>query len=276
MILSGIADEAGKTIEEQIAAHKELGWNHIEMRGVTSGNFSRISDGDFDEASRKLDEAGMQVTCFASEIANWARNIGGDFKIDVDDLRQAIPRMKKLNTKYIRVMSYPNDGRDETLWHDEVLRRLKELTHIAKEEGIILAHENCSGWGGVSAENCLKLIEEIDSPAFRILFDTGNPPVEGQNSWDFYNKVKQYIVYVHIKDSRLENDSKVFTFPGEGDGHVREIIADLKSSEYEGVLSIEPHLSAIIHEGKEVEDSPNATRVYVDYGRRLEKIVGEV
>ncbi len=275
MILSGIADEAGKTIEEQIAAHKELGWNHIEMRGVTSGNFSRIPDSDFDEAGRKLDEAGMQVTCFASEIANWARPIGGDFKIDVDDLRQAAPRMKKLNTKYIRVMSYPNDGRDETLWHEEVLRRLKELTHIAEEEGIILAHENCSGWGGVSAENCLKLIEEIDSPAFRILFDTGNPPVEGQDSLDFYNKVQQYIVHVHIKDARRENDSEVFTFPGEGDGYVREIIADLKSSGYEGVLSIEPHLSAVIHEGKEVDDSSNATRVYVDYGRRLEKIVAE-
>lgn len=275
MILSGIADEAGKTVEEQIAAHKELGWNHIEMRGVTSGNFSRISDSDFDKAGRKLDEAGMQVTCFSSEIANWARNIGGDFKIDMDDLRQAVPRMKKLNTKYIRVMSYPNDGRDETLWHDEVLKRLKELTHIAEEEGIIIAHENCSGWGGVSAENCLKLIEEIDSPSFRILFDTGNPTIEGQNSLDFYNKVKQYIVYVHIKDARLENDSEVFTFPGEGDGHVREVIADLKSSGYEGVLSIEPHLSAVIHEGKEVDDSSNATRVYVDYGRRLEKIVNE-
>ena len=85
MILSGIADEAGKKVEEQIASHKKLGWNHIEMRGVTSGNFSRITDSDFEEVSRKLDEAGMQVTCFASEIANWARNIGGDFKIDVND-----------------------------------------------------------------------------------------------------------------------------------------------------------------------------------------------
>ena len=273
MVISGIADEAGKTVEEQIAAHKELGWNHIEMRTVSSGNFSRISDSDFDEVSKKLDEAGMHVTCFASEIANWARNIGGDFKIDVDDLRRAVQRMKKLNTKYIRVMSYPNDGRDEHLWREEVVKRLKELTRIAEEEGITLAHENCSGWGGVSAENCFELIEEIDSPAFGILFDTGNPVVEGQDSWDFYNRVKQYIVYVHIKDAKREDNSHVYTFPGDGDGYVQEIIADLKSSGYEGVLSIEPHLSAIIHEGKGVDDSSNASRVYVEYGKKLEKIV---
>ncbi len=273
MVISGIADEAGKTVEEQIAAHKELGWNHIEMRTVSSGNFSRISDSDFDEVSKKLDDAGMHVTCFASEIANWARNIGGDFKVDVDDLRRAVRRMKKLNTKYIRVMSYPNDGMDEHLWHEEVVKRLKELTRIAEEEGITLAHENCSGWGGVSAENCLKLIEEIDSPAFRILFDTGNPVVEGQDSWDFYNRVKQYIVYIHIKDAKCEDNSHVYTFPGDGDGYVREIIADLKSSGYEGVISIEPHLSAIIHEGKEVDDSASASRVYVEYGKKLEEIV---
>ena len=276
MVISGIADEAGKTVEEQIAAHKELGWDHIEMRAVSSGNFSGISDSGFDEVSKKLDEAGMHVTCFASEIANWARNIGGDFKVDVDDLRRAVRRMKKLNTKYIRVMSYPNDGRDEHLWREEVVKRLKELTRIAEEEGITLAHENCSGWGGVSAENCFELIEEIDSPAFRILFDTGNPAVEGQDSWDFYNRVKQYIVYIHIKDAKREDNSHVYTFPGDGAGYVKEIIADLKSSGYEGVLSIEPHLSAIIHEGKEADDSSSASRIYVEYGKKLEKIVKSI
>lgn len=275
MILSGIADEAGKTIEQQIEAHRKLGWNHIEVRNVNSVNLTRASDSEFDEITKKLDEAGMLISCFASEIANWARNIGGDFKIDMDDLRQAIPRMKKTNTKYIRVMSYPNDGRDESPWHKEVLKRLKELTSIAEGEGIVLAHENCSGWGGVSSENCLTLVEEINSPAFRVLFDTGNPPAEGQDSWKFYNTVKKHIVYVHIKDAKRDNDSAVFTFPGEGDGYVRNIISDLKSSSYEGVLSIEPHLSAVVHEGKEAEDSSRATEVYLKYGRELQEIVNE-
>ncbi len=278
VIFSGIADEAGKSIAQQISAHKKLGWDHIEIRNVDSVNLTRVPEATFDEIKEKLDEAGMKVSCFASEIANWARKIGGDFKNDEDDLRQAIPRMKKLNTKYIRVMSYPNDGRDESEWHREVLKRLKDLTKIAEGEGIILAHENCSGWGGLSAENCRTLIEEVNSPAFRVLFDTGNPTAEDpkQDSWEFYNTVKQYIVYIHIKDTKREGDSKRFTFPGQGDSYVRRIISDLKSSGYEDVVSIEPHMAAVVHEGKEAEDSSKATEIYLNYGRELGKIVKEV
>ena len=34
MIVTGIGDEAGNAIETQIAATKELGWKHLEMRGI--------------------------------------------------------------------------------------------------------------------------------------------------------------------------------------------------------------------------------------------------
>ncbi|RKY76941.1 sugar phosphate isomerase/epimerase, partial [candidate division KSB1 bacterium] len=30
MFFTGIADEAGKSLDVQIRAHKELGWDHIE------------------------------------------------------------------------------------------------------------------------------------------------------------------------------------------------------------------------------------------------------
>ncbi|MGF1679490.1 MAG: hypothetical protein ACFCUX_09905 [Candidatus Methylacidiphilales bacterium] len=34
MKITGISDEAGPTIAEQIQAHKELGWTHLELRKV--------------------------------------------------------------------------------------------------------------------------------------------------------------------------------------------------------------------------------------------------
>jgi len=275
MKLSGIADEAGKTIEEQIEAHKKLGWELIEIRNVDSVNLTRTAEADFERICAKLDEAGIRVSCFASEIANWARKISGDFRIDADDLKNAIPRMKKLNAKFIRVMSYPNDGLDEGSWEKEALKRLKELTRIAEDGDIILAHENCSGWGGESPRQCLELVEKIDSPCFRVLFDTGNPVCHGGDSWKFYSAVKPHIVYVHIKDVKKTPEGHTFTYPGEGDGCVREIIADLKKSGYDGVLSIEPHLKAIVHEGKEAHEGSDASAAYVTYGEKLARIVGE-
>ena len=50
-------------------------------------------------------------------------------------------------------MSYPNDGLDERSWRDEVFRRMKALVNIAEQEGIILGHENCDGWGSQSPEH---------------------------------------------------------------------------------------------------------------------------
>ena len=48
MKLSGIADEAGQPIDVQITAHKELGWNDIEIRNVDGTNLTDVSDEKFD------------------------------------------------------------------------------------------------------------------------------------------------------------------------------------------------------------------------------------
>ena len=41
MILTGIADEAGDSINSQIAATKALGWEHLEARFLSVGNFEK-------------------------------------------------------------------------------------------------------------------------------------------------------------------------------------------------------------------------------------------
>ena len=52
MYFTGIGDEAGNTIDAQIAAFKELGWNQLEMRnvevpGFPKGNLHDIPDAAF-------------------------------------------------------------------------------------------------------------------------------------------------------------------------------------------------------------------------------------
>ena len=43
MIITGIADEAGDHIDAQIAATKELGWQHVEARFVQVEGFEKGS-----------------------------------------------------------------------------------------------------------------------------------------------------------------------------------------------------------------------------------------
>ena len=276
MFFSGISDEAGSGIETQIRAHRELGWGHLELRAIDGTNIAQVSDDTFDAVHAAVIEADMEVSCFASAIANWARPITGEFQCDTDDLKRAIPRMHRFGTPFIRIMSYPNHEKDplsERDWRRESIRRCKELSRIAEDSGVILVHENCVGWGGESAENSIILLGEVDSPALKLVFDTGNPVTYGQNAWEYYHRVKQDIVYVHIKDAKVNpSGAELYVMCGDGDGYVKEIIGELLNDKYEGGLSIEPHLAAIIHTG-ETADPGKMYGSYVEYGARLMEIV---
>jgi sugar phosphate isomerase/epimerase len=242
---------------------------------VDGTNVTQLSDEAFESVCDALDAAEKRVSCLGSSIANWARPITVDPQVDRDDLVRSIPRMQRLGTKFIRVMSYPNDAAAPLAdddWRRESIRRMKELASIAEDGGVILCHENCSGWGGQSADHSNILLAEVDSPALKLVFDTGNPACYRQDSWEYYQSVQDDIVYVHVKDARIVDDAEVYTFCGEGDGHVERILRDLLSRGYDGGISIEPHLSAVIHTGQTASASEMYDS-YVEYGRRLMGIV---
>lgn len=278
MFFSGISDEAGQAIDTQIKAHRELGWSHMELRMVDGQNITAIPDAKFDEVFEKVTAAGMSVSCFGSAIANWARPITCDPNIDIEDLKQAIPRMRRFACPFIRVMSYPNDPKNpvsDKEWSDEAIRRMKTLAKLAEDGGVVLAHENCSGWGGLSAENSNILLGEVDSPALKVVFDTGNPISYNQNAWEYYLAVYDSIVYVHIKDIRKVDGEDLYVYCGEGEGYVREIVGDLLAKGYDGGFSIEPHLAAVIHTGQKAQNEQQLYDTYTEYGRRLMRIVDE-
>ncbi len=277
ILLTGIADEAGGDIETQIGAHRELGWNAIEVRMIDGNNATGdLPRADFDRAAEAIEAAGLQVVGFASAIGNWSRNINDDFQRDVDELKTAIPRMQRFGTRFIRIMSWVGEGVAEDAWRDEAVRRCRELARIAADGGVWLAHENCTGWGGLSGKNMRALIEAVDSPHFVALYDTGNPVSYGLDPMAFYREVKDLIRYVHIKDARRNPEgepSSDYTYPGEGDGCVREILSDLIAAGYEGIASIEPHVASIVHSG-EVKAAPEEIRAsYLRYGRKAAELL---
>lgn len=276
MYFSGIADEAGKPLEAQIRAHRELGWDHIEIRTIDGTGLTYVSDDEFAAIHEALNDAGLQVSCFAGSIANWARDIHGPFEKDVDELRRSIPRMRKMGTEFIRVMSYANESAvDDAEWRREAIRRFAELARMAEDAGVVMVHENCTGYGGKGPAETLDLLAEVNSPAFKLVFDTGNTIAYGQNAWDYYAAVKDHIVYVHIKDMRSEGEEPVACFAGEGEADVRRILTDLFASGYDGGISIEPHMTAQAHLG--TESAPELMyETYVEYGRRIVALVEEI
>ncbi|MHB0896016.1 MAG: sugar phosphate isomerase/epimerase family protein [Spirochaetales bacterium] len=274
--MTGIADESDSDIEAQLANHRNLGWKDIEIRNVGGKNICEMSDADFDQVRAAVVETGFSVVSFGSAIANWARPITTPFPKDIDDLRRAAPRMRKLGTSYLRIMSYPNDRLTEAEWKAETFRRMNELVTIAEGEGIVLVHENCDGWASASPENLGELLSKIDSPALRVVFDTGNPVSHGGDielTTRFFEVALPYIVHFHIKDCVRSSSGIVHTYPGEGECGVENFARELISRGYEGLFSIEPHMASQIHLGGAAVPGLDQRGIYLEYGRKAWELV---
>lgn len=279
---TGFADEAEKSLAGQISTLKEAGWSAIELRLVGGKNICDHSDEEWAEVRDTLAAEGITIVGFGGQIGNWARPVTSDFQKDVDELRRVAPRMREVGAKFLRIMSWPNDkdaplSREE--WKNEVVRRLRELAPIAEAEGVILAHENCNGYGE-SPEGYLELVDEVKSPALKLIIDTGNNSLHhnsNEATWEYYQKCRDEIVHVHIKSAKPNPEGGDWiTCHVDEDPVQRRILEDLHRTGYDGWLSIEPHIKAAIHAGQDVDDSGEARAVWLDYTRRLEKLVKEV
>jgi sugar phosphate isomerase/epimerase len=268
---TGFADEAGKPLKDQIDATKRAGWSSIEVRAIDGTFVTDMADAAFGAALDTLQSNEIQVAGFGAQLANWSRPITTDFQLDVDEMKRAIPRMHKCKTKFIRCMSYPHKDLERDAYKKEVFRRLKVLAKMAEDGGVILAHENCSGFGGEGPDQSLEMVAAVNSPAFKLIFDSGNNAMHDndQNStWTFYNKVKEHVVHVHLKAAKPGPDGKLVTCYPDEDPTQLKVLTDLKKRGYDGWLSIEPHMAAAIHAGKQATDSKAASDIYVEYAKR--------
>jgi sugar phosphate isomerase/epimerase len=284
MYLTGFADEAATDLAGQIRATRELGWECIEARNIGGKNIHDLTDAEFDAACAALQKAGVRINCFGSAIANWGKKIDEPFDASVAEARRAIPRMQRLGTRLIRIMSFAVRTEEDQM-EAERFRRLRELQRMFADAGLTPVHENCMNYGGMSWQHTLKLLEHV--PGLKLVFDTGNPvftddrsqppPLPKQSAWEFYKHVREHVAYVHVKDGYwdLKANKAVFTFPGEGHGDVRRIVADLLRTGYDGGFSMEPHLAVVAHDPSVT--SPDAIRYanYVEYGRRFMRLLAE-
>jgi len=292
MYYTGFADEAAADIAGQIRATKELGWSNIEARNINGKNIHDLTDQEFDAVYGELEEAGVRINCFGSAIANWGKKITDPFDSSLAEARRAIPRMKRLGTKLVRIMSFAvlQDREPEDQMQEERFRRLRDLCKMFRDEGLTPLHENCANYGGMGWPYTLRLLENV--PGLELVFDTGNPvftadrskskPWPRQSTWEFYTRVKEHIAYVHIKDGVFTRaipgavfDEARYTWPGEGDGDVRRVVGDLLAQGYDGGFSMEPHLDVVFHadSGQSKEEVRFAN--YVEYGRRFTQLVEE-
>lgn len=286
MILSGFTDEAANELSKQIAATKSLGWSHLSARTIGDQNIHDISEAAFEEVCLQLEKHQIKVAEFGTLIGSWSKSITSDWEITLGEVQRCIPRMQRLKVSYARIMSYAQQPWGEDQYEQERFRRLREIVARFADAGLQAVHENCMNWGGFSADHTLRLLDEV--PGLKLVFDTGNPvfqrdrsapvPHPWQDAFAFFQKVQHAVVHIHIKDGIMqeEDGEPEYTFAGQGQAQVPAILAELKKSNYEGFIAIEPHMGKVFHLKDQKADPQKAYAVYLEYGRRMEKLLSDI
>jgi sugar phosphate isomerase/epimerase len=289
--LSGFADEAGDSIEEQVEVTRELGWHAIEIRTLSGKNFASLDGDELRRVRRLLDQNEIVVNAVGSTIANWGHSLDEAEDVAIAETRRAIEAMQILGTRMVRIMSWQvlrdEEGRALADQREaERIRRLREVSDLFSDAGVTPLHENCATWGGMSGEHTRRMVAAV--PEIKLVFDTGNPPVtdDFRRSWpyppqttrEYWDTVRDFVEHVHIKDSRRDNDTRdeEFCWPGEGEGDLPYVLTQLAERGYHGYLSIEPHMAVVFHDSSVTASRDARRNNYIEYGRRLERLLDEL
>ena len=240
--ISGFSDEIEKSVDVQFEVLNKLNIKYFEVRGVDGKNISTLTDEEVLTLKSKMEQYGIKVSSIGSPIGKI--KIEEDFAPHFEVFKHVVNIAKTLGTKYIRMFSFYHEGGDE--WtaeeREEVLARLRQMIAYAKEQGVILLHENEKGIYGDTADRCIDVMKELGCEHFRAVFDPANFVQCGQDTKYAFDNLKEYVEYMHIKDARFE-DGKVVP-AGMGDGNVAYVLKGLFAGGYDGFLSLEPHLGS--------------------------------
>jgi sugar phosphate isomerase/epimerase len=266
-LCAGIGDEAAEDLTGQIAVVRALGWHRIELRNVGGTALADLGRAAVEDLADELHRAGLHVVCLDSRIGNWARPVTDPFEKDLAELETLLAQCALLNCPFVRVMSYPDGGLPPGQWSARVIDRLTRLARRAEHAGVTLLHENCAGWAGEDSARMLRLVEEVDSPALRLLFDTGNGVPHGYDAYRVLERVLPHVAHVHVKDARRTAQGVRYVLPGEGEARVTDCLELLLRSGYRGAFSLEPHLAVQPHTG--LRSYGDAAARFLGAGRRL-------
>lgn len=241
--ITGFADEIANDLEVQVASVKKLGMKHIEMRGVDGNNLIYHNDEKVKQVKAYLDANGITLSALGSPLGKIG--ITEDFEPHFEAYKRTVEIAHMMETKNIRMFSFyvPQDKPLEE-YEAAVFERLGKFADYAKENDVVLLHENEKGIYGEKAAQCKKIMDAFYGEHFKAIFDFANFVQAQDDTLEGYKLLKPYIAYIHVKDALWDNGAVVPA--GMGDGNVEAILKDLKASGFDGFLSLEPHLSDFV------------------------------
>ena len=215
---------------------KDLGFDGIEVREIRTEFYSSpFSTTKCEATAQKLKQIKLEIPCMStgcvlSEVQTSEQNI--------EEITEYIKIASKLGASYIRILADRNPAPAGEIDDNIVISEIKKLIPIAKEHNITLLVET----NGVYADTkrLKKLLDGINNENVAALWDVHHPyRFFNESPKETINNIKDYIKYIHVKDSVIENGEVKYKMMGEGDMPINDIMIELRSMNYDGYVTLE-------------------------------------
>lgn len=121
-----------------------------------------------------------------------------------------------------------------------VAEMIQNAAEKASANGFAIQLENLPGTWADTGDNCLKLLKEVNHPAFGYIWDTGNLyEAEQTHFMESYRKLRPYIQNVHLKDGRILDGRMHWQHLGKGLTDIKGQVEALKQDGYTGTITLE-------------------------------------
>lgn len=243
--LSAFADEVTDDFRGQVEFLKREKVGYIEPRFVNKKNLMDLNQREVADVRKMIRDSGLKVSAIGSPIGKI--RLDQPFKPHLDKFKHAVELAQYLDTPFIRMFSYyAPEGKNIGDYRHQVMDRMVAKLEVVANTNVVMVHENEANIYGHSAANCVDMAREMNSPQFRLAYDPANFVFTEQitNNIDTcWPLMKPYVVHIHIKDWKV-GGKDIGSMPGEGDGQIGKLLAELAAMKYNGCVTMEPHLQA--------------------------------
>jgi len=219
-------DEIGRTA-------KTVGFTGIELHGLIGSAWTQdgapFHRGNAVRTVRNLFDEGLRLTCLDSVC-----DLSSGNREDERELEACIRLAHDFLIPYVRVRAL--DGSESGI--DAADACVGRMLPLAEERGVTMLVETVGAFSDTALLQ--SFLMRFSSDFLAALWDLHHPYFEhGESPETSIKNLGAYVRHVHVKDSALENDERVYCLPGEGDLPMTELMTALASINYDGFISLE-------------------------------------
>lgn len=253
--LGVITDGISRNFEYALDTMVETGLEYVELQYLWEKQVGDLTDADVARVKGLIEARNLKVSCIShhnlSALPVDTAVLAPAYREHITTLQRCIDVAQALGTNLVRIFSFRKEmvlfGAEpivsEGTW-STLLDRLEEPLRIADDADITLVIETAISGNVTSALLARKLIDELDVPHLKVLWDPCSSLYCTEVPYpDGYEVIREHIAHVHLKDGVVNLPAATFDFcamrQGQMAPYYNDIVSALKRDGYDGTISLE-------------------------------------